>query len=157
MIYYNHIVYLKEFIMIHLLLPIAVGVLVSLAVFLFFESRAIAAKRANEKLSPETREISLPENLKRYDTDRNVLFYTLTMFVFTLFFSYIMFFSKGLTLVDVFLYTFLTTFVGSVIILTLKLKRSILVKVFAAFLYGAPLIGASIFGFLFSYLVFINM
>ena len=144
----------KESNMTHLILPIGIGIVVSLAVFLFFESRAIAAKRASTKHAPETENISLPENLKRYDTDRNVLFYTLTMFVFTLFFSYTMFFSRGLTLVDVFLYTFLMTFIGSVIILALKIKRSILVKVFAAFLYGAPLIGASIFGFLFSYLIY---
>ncbi len=140
--------------MTHLLFPIGIGIIVSLAVFLFFESHAIAAKRANAKHAPETGSISLPENLKRYDTDRNVLFYTLAMFAFTLFFSYAQFFSKGLTLVDVFLYIFLMTFVGSVIILALKIKRSILVKVFAAFLYGAPLIGASIFGFLFSYLFY---
>ncbi len=140
--------------MTHLILPIGLGVLVSLIVFLYFESKAIAAKRASQRAVPEERNIPLPENLKRYDTDRNVLFYTLTMFVFTLFFSYFMFFAKGLTLVDVFLYTFLTTFIGSLIILALKLKRSILVKVFAAFLYGAPLIGASIFGFLFSYLIY---
>ena len=140
--------------MTHLLFPIGIGIIASLAAFLFFESRAIATKRANAKHAPETGSISLPENLKRYDTDRNVLFYTLTMFVFTLFFSYTQFFSKDLTLVDVFLYIFLMTFVGSVIILALKVKRSILVKVFAAFLYGAPLIGASIFGFLFSYLFY---
>ena len=140
--------------MTHLILPIGLGILVSLVVFLYFESRAIATKRANQGAIPEKETIPLPENLKRYDTDKNVLFYTLTMFVFTLFFSYFMFFSSGLTLVDVFLYTFLTTFIGSLIILILKLKRSILVKVFAAFLYGAPLIGASIFGFLFSYLIY---
>jgi len=140
--------------MTHLILPIGLGVIVSLIVFLFFESRAIAAKRASESSAPDKRDMTLPENLKRYDTDRNVLFYTLVMFVFTLFYSYLMFFSKGLTLVDVFLYIFLTTFIGSLIILLLKLKRSILVKVFAAFLYGAPLIAASIFGFIFSYLFY---
>lgn len=143
--------------MTHLILPIGLGVLVSLVVFLYFESKAIAAKRASQRAVPEEGNIPLPENLKRYDTDRNVLFYTLAMFVFTLFFSYFMFFSKGLTLVDVFLYTFLTTFIGSVIILALKLQRSILVKVFATFLYGAPLIGASIFGFLFSYLIYTGL
>lgn len=142
--------------MTHLLLPIGLGVIVSLIVFLYFERRAIAAKRSAERDTPQKREMSLPENLKRYDTDRNVLFYTLSMFVFTLFYSYFMFFSKGLSLVDVFLYTFLTTFIGSLVILLLKLKRSILVKVFAAFLYGAPLIGASIFGFIFSYLLYSN-
>jgi len=140
--------------MTHLIVPVLIGVLVSLAIFLFFERRAIATKRASEKALPTTQGLTLPENLKRYDTDGNVLFYTLSMFAFTLFYSHIMFFSKGLTLVDVFLYTFLTTFIGSALIFALKLKRSILVKVFASFLYGAPLIGATIFGFLFSYLFY---
>ena len=153
MLHYNNN-NIKGITMTHLLLPIGIGVVVSLAVFLFFESKAIKAKRANAQTTPDRSDMTLPENLKRYDTDRNVLFYTLSMFVFTLFYSYFMFFSRDLSLVDVFLYTFLTTFIGSVIILLLKLKRSILVKVFAAFLYGAPLIAASIFGFIFSYLLF---
>ena len=140
--------------MTHLMIPVLIGVVVSLVVFLFFERRAIAAKRASEKSLTASQDLTLPENLKRYDTDRNVLFYTLSMFIFTLFYSNIMFFSKELTLVDVFLYIFLTTFVGSLIIFLLKLKRSILVKVFASFLYGAPLIASSIFGFLFSYLFY---
>jgi hypothetical protein len=76
------------------------------------------------------------------------------MFIFTLFLSYMAFFKGGLTLADVFLYIFLTTFIGSVIILALKLKRNILIKVFAAFLYGAPLIATSAFGFILSYLFY---
>ena len=50
--------------MTHLILPVAIGVIVSLVVFLFFERRAIAAKRASEGNTQAQGTISLPENLK---------------------------------------------------------------------------------------------
>jgi len=140
--------------MTHIFLPVAIGIVFSLASFLYFENRAIKAKRSRTTSTQNNSNLSLPENLKRYDTDTNVLYYTLSIFIFTLFFSYFVFFSKGLSLVDVFLYIFLTAFIGSIIILILKINKSILVKVFAAFFYGAPFIGASAFGFIFSYLLY---
>ena len=141
--------------LIQLMLPISFGVITSLFTFLFFEKKAIETKRLSEKANPNS-DISLQENFKRYDTDRNVRNYSLVMFVFTLFVSYFAFFTQGLSLIDVFVYIFLTTFIGSAIIFVLKIRKSILVKVFAAFLYGAPLIVASIFGFMISYILYAN-
>lgn len=133
---------------------IGLGVAVSLAVFLFFEKRAIQAKKQHEKSHDINAQGSLTESFALYETEKNVISYMGVMFIFTLFLSYMAFFKGGLTLADVFLYIFLTTFVGSVIILVLKLKRNILIKVFAAFLYGAPLIATSAFGFILSYLFY---
>ena len=142
--------------LIKLMLPISFGIITSLFTFLFFEKKAIEAKRLSEKAGANM-DITLQENFKRYDTDRNVRNYSLVMFVFTLFISYFAFFTQGLSLIDVFAYIFLTTFIGSAIIFILKIRKSILVKVFAAFLYGAPLIVASIFGFMISYILYANL
>ncbi len=142
--------------MMQLMLPIIFGVAASLFTFLFFEKKAIEAKRNSEKDTIKDN-ISLQDNFKRYDTDRNVRNYSLVMFVFTLFLSYFAFFTQGLSLIDVFVYVFLTTFIGSGVIFVLKIRKSILVKVFAAFLYGAPLIISSIFGFIISYILYVNL
>ncbi len=142
--------------LIQLMPPISFGVITSLFTFLFFEKKAIETKRFSEQANKNT-DISLQENFKRYDTDRNVRNYSLVMFVFTLFISYFAFFTQGLSLIDVFVYIFLTTFIGSGIIFALKIRKSILIKVFAAFLYGAPLIASSIFGFMFSYIIYANL
>ncbi|SFZ98786.1 hypothetical protein MNB_SV-5-1459 [hydrothermal vent metagenome] len=142
--------------LVQLMLPISFGVITSIFTFLFFEKKAIETKRYNEKEN-EKNNISLSENFKRYDTDRNVRNYSLVMLVFTLFVSYFAFFTQGLNLIDVFVYIFLTTFIGSAIIFALKIRKSILVKVFASFLYGAPLIASSIFGFLISYIIYANL
>jgi len=138
----------------HLFSPIVLGIIVSLVVFLFLEKKGIEAKRKakREGLHPENP--TLPESFIVYNTEKNVTLYIVFMFIFTVFISYFSFFTQGLTLIDVFLYIFLTTFIGSVIIFALKIKKSILIKVFAAFLYGAPLIFASGLGFTLTYIVY---
>ena len=143
--------------MIHLTSSVLMGVIASLVVFLFFEKKAINSKRKSQQEESEYSSLTLPENFKRYDTERNVIFYFVTMFLFSVGLSYFNFFTKGLSLIDVFLYIFLTTFIGSTIIFALKFKRSILIKVFAAFLYGTPLIASSAFGFIVSYIVFTKL
>jgi len=143
--------------MVHLFPLVFIGVIISLIVFLYFEKRAIDAKRKHEKNGFKTSDMTINENFERYDTQSNVTFYFAVMFVFTIFMSYFGFFTAGLTLVEVFLYIFLTTFIGSFIIFLLKIKKSILIKVFAAFLYGAPLIASSAFGFIITYIVYTKL
>lgn len=138
----------------NIIIPIFLGVIVSLGVFLFFEKQAIESKKASEKKNLNNHNLSLHENFKRYNTQKNVLLYFVIMFLFTTGLSYTEFFQKGLTLIDVFLYIFLTTFIGSIIIFALKFQKNILIKVFASFLYGAPLIASSAFGFIISYLIY---
>ncbi len=140
----------------HLIYPILTGVIFSLALFLFLEKRGIEAKRKRKKDASHPKNPTLPESFVLYNTQKNVTFYILFIFVFTILLSYFGFFADNLTLIDVFLYIFLTAFIGSLIIFILKIKKSILIKVFAAFLYGAPLIFASALGFIFTYIIYIK-
>ena len=50
----------------NIILPLILGVIVSLIVFLFFERQAIEAKRKSEKEGLKNTDISLPENFRRY-------------------------------------------------------------------------------------------
>ncbi|NOX15538.1 MAG: hypothetical protein GXP61_05885 [Epsilonproteobacteria bacterium] len=138
----------------HLFFSIFIGVVISLSVFLLFERKAIASKRLSQKEGLHGENITLPESFQRYETEKNVIRYSIIMFLFTIILSYSNFFTQNLTLIDVFLYVFLTTFIGSTIIFILKIKRSLLIKVFAAFLYGAPLIFSSALGFIITYVIY---
>jgi len=140
--------------MAHLTSSILAGIILSLIVFLFFEKKAINSKRKADKSKGDCSSLTLPETFKRYETEKNVILYFITIFLFSVGLSYNNFFTKGLSLIDVFLYIFLTAFIGSTIIFALKIKRGILIKVFAAFLYGVPLIAASAFGFIASFIVY---
>lgn len=141
----------------HLSLPIGLGILVSLAVFLFFEKKSIESKRKSIRDGLEVENISLPENFQRYNTEKNVIYYFLSMLVYTVVISNYLFFNKDASLIGVFVYIFLTTFLGSAIIFLLKIRKSILIKVFAAFLYGTPLIASSAIGFILSYIAYKNL
>lgn len=136
-----------------LILLIAVGVVLSLAAFLFFENLAIKAKRQSV-LSEEVvvKDCDLGESFIRYKTSKNVVYFFIASYIISLAiatFGY----SPDYGLVEALLYIFTTTFIGSSIIFVLKFKRSLLITVFATFLYGVPLIGASALGFLTKYLI----
>ena len=136
-----------------LLLLIAIGVILSLASFLFFENLAIKARK--QSISSEeivVRDCDLGESFIRYKTSNNVAYYFVASYIITLAIS-IIGYSPQYGLVDALLYIFLTTFIGSTFIFVLKFKKSLLITVFATFLYGVPLIGASTLAFLTKFLL----
>ncbi|MEA1914189.1 MAG: hypothetical protein U9N30_02635 [Campylobacterota bacterium] len=135
-----------------LYLIVPLGVALSLLAFLFFEKKAIQSKRQSTlKGDDEQTIVDLNENLKRYNTLNNVSYFFISSFVISLILA-IVGYSPEYGLIEALLYIFLTTFIGSSIIFILKLNKSLLTQVFAAFLYGVPHIAASAFAFLTRYL-----
>ncbi len=126
---------------------IPLGVVLTLVVFLFFEARAIKANRASNLTADD-----LNQKFEKYDTASNTGFFGLVSYVITLVLAFSSY-DPSYGLIHALLYIFITTFIGSFIIFIIKLKRSILVKVFAAFLYGVPHMIASAFAFLTTYLL----
>jgi hypothetical protein len=131
-----------------LALLIIVGVVLSLGAFLFFENLAIKAKKQSiADGEVVVKDCDLGESFIRYDTSKNVAYFFVSSYVISLAIA-VVGYSPEYGLVEALLYIFLTTFVGSSIIFVLKFKRSLLITVFATFLYGVPLIGASGLAFL---------
>jgi len=136
--------------MLFVLIPI--GVFLSLISFFYFETRAIKANKATAIVTGEIPVYNIDDKLKHYDTINNTGYFAIVVFVFTLLLS-MNFYHPTYGLIHALMYIFLTTIIGSVVIFSIKIKRSLLVKVFAAFLYGiAHMIGASL-AFLGSYIV----
>ena len=134
----------------YILTPI--GVILSLAVFLFFEKKAILANKAKEAqgLPPPSVE-DFYEKFKRYDTLSNMLKFFIASYVISLILASVMY-DPSYGLFQALVYIFSTTFIGSLLIFMMKIKKSILIQVFATFLYGAPHIIASALGFLTRYI-----
>ena len=130
-----------------LFLIIPLGVISSLIAFLFFESKAIRANKSTDSV-----EVELSKKFVSYNTSNNVLYFGITSYVLTLILAFSMH-DPSYGLIHALLYIFGTTFVGSIVIFVLKIKRSILIKVFAAFLYGVPHMVAAGTAFLTSYLL----
>lgn len=132
---------------------IPIGVVLSLASFFYFEKRAIKANKLTAIATGELPVYSIDDKLKRYDTINNTGFFAVAVFVYTLLLA-INFYHPSYGLIHALMYIFLTTIIGSVIIFAVKMQRGLLVKIFAAFLYGiAHMIGASL-AFLGSYIIF---
>ena len=136
-----------------LVVIVPLGIILSVGAFLFFEKRAIQAKKDKESqgLPPPSVE-DFYEKFKRYDTLNNSLRFFAASYVISLVLATASY-SSSYGLIHALVYIFLTTFIGSIIIFVMKYQKSILVQVFAGFLYGAPHIAAAAFAFLTKYLL----
>jgi len=136
-----------------LFLIVPIGVILSLIAFLFFEKKAIASKKLKEsKGLPPASVGDFYEKFQRYETLPNMLGFFISTYVITLFLANLKH-DPSYGLVHALSYIFATTFIGTLIIFGMKLKKSILVQVFATFLYGAPHIVAASLAFLTRYLI----
>ncbi len=136
-----------------LFLIVPLGVIFSLIAFFFFEKKAIASKKLKESLGSPTPSIEdFYEKFQRYETLSNVIGFFIAAYVITLFLASLKH-DPSYGLMHALSYIFATTFIGTLIIFGTKLKKSILVQVFATFLYGAPHIIAASLAFLTRYLI----
>lgn len=131
---------------------IPIGVFLSLLSFTIFEIRAIKANRNTAIVSGDIPVYDLNDKFKHYDTINNTAWFTVTVYFYTLWMA-INFYDPSYGLIHALLYIYLTTFIGSIIIFLIKVKRNLLIKVFAAFLYGAAHIVGSSLAFLTSYII----
>lgn len=130
-----------------LIIIIPVGVILSLIAFFVFELRAIEANK-NSDVEAD----SMNEKFQNYNTINNAISFGVVVYILTLILA-IVSYDLSYGLMYALLYIFGTTALGSIVIFLIKLKKSLLIKVFAAFLYGVPHMGAAAAAFLTSYLV----
>ena len=130
-----------------LIIIIPVGAILTLIAFFVFELRAIESNK-NSDIKAD----SINEKFQKYNTINNAVSFGVVSYILTLVISMTSY-DPSYGLIHALLYIFGTTLLGSVVIFLIKLKKSLLIKVFAAFLYGVPHMGAAAAAFLTSYLV----
>ena len=136
-----------------LFLIVPLGVILSLIAFFFFEKRAIAAKKSKEASGlPAPSVEDFYEKFQRYESLTNMIGFFIAAYVITLFLVSLKH-DPNYGLMHALSYIFATTFIGTLIIFGMKLKKSILIQVFATFLYGTPHILAASLAFLTRYLI----
>ena len=129
---------------------VPIGIVISVIAFIIFENRALKSKREKEESEIEPEDFS--QRLEQYDTLNNTMYFGVVVYIFSFIIANV-FYSPEYGLVEALLYIFLTTFLGSVVLFLIKIKKEILIKVFAAFLYGVAHIFGASFGFLTRYLL----
>ncbi len=134
-------------------LIVPLGVVLSVTSFLFFEKRAIQSNKLKESQGlPPPSVGDFYEKFRRYETIPNTIGFFLASYAISFILAT---FKHDPTygLMHALSYIFVTTFIGSAIIFALKMKKNLLVQVFAGFLYGAPHIFAASLAFLTRYLI----
>jgi hypothetical protein len=129
---------------------VPIGIVISLITFLIFESRALKARKEirNSGVEPE----DFADRLDHYDTLNNTIYFGIVVYIFTFIISNV-FYSPEYGLIHALMYIFVTTFIGSAILFVIKIKKDLLIKVFAAFLYGVAHIFGASFAFLTSFII----
>lgn len=130
-----------------LLLIIPIGVLLSLIAFFIFELMALRANK-NSDIQAD----SINEKFQRYNTLNNAVGFGVVSYILTLILA-INSYDPSYGLIHALLYIFGSTFIGSIIIFIIKIKKSLLIKVFAAFLYGVPHMMAAAAAFVTSFVL----
>lgn len=137
--------------MLSLIVPL--GVALSVISFLFFEKRAIQSNKFKESQGlPPPSVGDFYEKFRRYDTVSNTIGFFLASYAISFILATINH-DPTYGLMHALSYIFATTFIGSLIIFGLKIKKNLLIQVFAGFLYGAPHIFAASLAFLTRYLI----
>lgn len=136
-----------------LFLIVPLGVAFSVIAFLFFEKRALQANKLKESQGlPPPSVGDFYEKFRRYETIPNTIGFFLACFAISFILATVKH-DPSYGLLHALSYIFLTTFIGSMIIFVLKMKKNLLVQIFAGFLYGAPHIFAASFAFLTRYII----
>ena len=132
---------------------VPLGVAFSVITFLFFEKRALQANKLKESQGvPPPSVGDFYGKFRHYETLPNTIGFFLASFAISFILATIHH-DPSYGLMHALSYIFLTTFVGSIIIFVLKMKKNLLVQIFAGFLYGAPHIFAASFAFLTRYII----
>lgn len=132
---------------------VPLGVVFTVVTFLFFEKRAIQANKLKESQGlPPPSVGDFYEKFRRYETVPNTIGFFLASYAISFVLATVKH-DPSYGLMHALSYIFMTTFLGSMIIFALKMKKNLLVQVFAGFLYGAPHIFAASLAFLTRYLV----
>lgn len=135
------------------LILIGVGLVFGLLVFFYCEEKSLSHASFSDITRMITTEINMMECFQKFETIRYVSYYFATMFVFDVLVANFVFLPHGFGLLEITLYTFVTSLIGSGVILLVKWTYQPIIKLISSFLFGSVFMGASGLAFTFTYLI----
>lgn len=135
------------------LVLIGIGFVFGLLVFFFCEEKSLKDVKFSDMKCMITEEANISECFEKFKTVRYLAFYFAVMFVFDLLVANFVYLPNGYGLLEITLYTFVPSLVGSGIILLVKWTYQPVIKLISSFLYGSIFMGASGLAFTLTYLV----
>lgn len=136
-----------------LLLVMAAGLVVGLAVFFICEERSLKDADFSDMKGLFTEELKAAECVGQFQTVRYILIYVVVLFAFDMAIANLIFLPNEFALTEVLAYTFAPSLVGSWIILLVKWTYQPVIKLASSFMYGAGYMGAASTAFFITYFI----
>ncbi|MCL4431131.1 MAG: hypothetical protein M1300_02295 [Epsilonproteobacteria bacterium] len=135
------------------LVLIGIGFVFGLLVFFFCEEKSLKDVKFSDMKCMITEEANISECFEKFKTVRYLAFYFAVMFVFDVLIANFIYLPNGYGLLEITLYTFVPSLVGSGIILLVKWTYQPIIKLVSSFLFGSIFMGASGLAFVLTYLI----
>jgi len=135
------------------MLFIGAGLFYSLIIFFICEEKSLKNANLSDMKCLITEEMKVTECFSEYGTAKYMLFYGMAVFIFSSAVSMLGFIPNEFGLAEVFAYTFITSLLGSLLILLVKWRFQPMIKLISSFMFGAGFITATGFAFAFTYLI----
>lgn len=135
------------------LVLIGIAFVFALLVFFYCEEKSLKDVQFSDMKCMITEEANISECFEKFQTVRYLAFYFAVMFIFDVLIANFVYLPNGYGLLEITLYTFVPSLVGSGIILLVKWTFQPVIKLVSSFLFGSIFMGASGLAFTLTYLV----
>lgn len=135
------------------LVLIGIGFVFALLVFFFCEEKSLKDVQFSDMKCMIKEEANISECFEKFKTVRYLALYFAVMFVFDVLIANFVYLPHGFGLLEITLYTFVPSLVGSGIILLVKWTYQPVIKLISSFMFGSVFMGASGLAFALTYLV----
>jgi len=125
----------------------------SLMIFFVCEERSLKDANFSDMKCLVTENVDISQCFDQFQTIRYLAIYFLTLVVFDLVIANLVFLPHSFGLLEILAYTFITSFLGSALILLVKWTYQPVIKLISSFMFGSIFMGASALAFALSYLV----
>jgi len=135
------------------MLVIGSGLFFSLIVFFICEEKSLADANFSDMKCLVSEDAKVSECFTQYQTIRYGTFYFLSVLAFGLLVGYFVYIPHMYGLQEVLAYTFITSLIGSALILFVKWQNQPMIKLISSFIFGSLFMGATALAFSFVYLL----
>lgn len=134
------------------LVLIGVGFVFGLLVFFFCEEKSLKDVNFSDMKCLIKEDAKISECFEKFKTVRYLAVYFAIMFVFDVLIANFVYLPHGFGLLEIVLYTFVPSLIGSGIILLVKWTYQPIIKLISSFMFGSIFMGASGLAFTLTYL-----
>ena len=135
------------------MIAIMVGLVYSLGVFFFCEEKSLSDAKFSDMKCLVTEKTDMTQCFEAYKTIQYVGMFFAAVFIFAAVVANFVYIPRALGINEILGYTFITSLLGSGIILLVKWTYQPVIKLISSFIFGSMFMGATVAGFGLIYMV----